>query len=190
MRSHLFPSLPLLMFTALNYTTTTTPWIVVLWHRPCANSLSPARLSFVYPLSLLFHCLSRLSAKSTAQMVPPYNFLFIIALHEPSLTLSLLSDQNGFPFRFISLYYLFSIPLNLPKFYQNRFPMLCPVLSVFSLTDTWPMVGKQACEMNNCLSQLCYNSILAAEMPQFKKGKNLHSYMLFTVTSILYGLHK
>lgn len=179
------------MFAALNYTSITTPWRVVLCHRPCANSLSLARFSFVYPLSLLFHCLSPVCpAKSTAQMLPPYNFLFTIALHEPFLTLSLFSDQNGFRFRFISLYYLFSIPLNVPKFYQNRFPMLCPVLSVCSLPDTWTMVGKQACDMNNCLSQLCYNSILTAEMPQFKKGKNLHSYVLFTVTSILYGLRK
>lgn len=82
MRSHLFPSSPVLMVAALNYTSITIPWTVMLCHRPCANSLSLARFSFVYPLSFLFHCLSPVcSAKSTAQKVPPYNFLFTIALH-------------------------------------------------------------------------------------------------------------
>ena len=122
-------------------------------------------------------------------MVPPYNFLFTIALREPFLTLGLFSDQNDFPFRFISLYYLFSIPLNVPKFYQNRFPMLCPVLSVCSLPDTWSMVGKQACEMNNCLSTLCYNSILAAEMPQFKKGKKIYILMCCSQLPLFYMVY-
>lgn len=31
--------------------------------------------------------------------------------------------------------------------------------------------GKHACEMNECLSQLCYIEILATEMPQFKKKR-------------------
>lgn len=45
--------------------------------------------------------------------------------------------------------------------------------------------GKHACEMNECLSQLCYIEILATEMPQFKK-KGKKSTFLRAVRYYLY----
>lgn len=192
MMSHLFPSLPLLMFTAFNFTRITIPWIVcAVPLRSCADSLSPTRFSFAYLLrGVLIHCLSPVCPVTSSTPKRFHSVIFSLPLLCINLSLPLVYSliKIVFPldtFNFITCFQ-FSKGTSVlsEQTHHALFSAVC-LMSVWILAH-----GRQA----NMCSEWMFESVtlqLNSHLGNDSiKKKDIHSYVLFSVTSILYDWSK